>query len=81
MELNYFLDKYQGHVCLRVPEQEARAIIDMGKEASDSYERIRMIEIHAHFDGDKRTEDEVVKDMAANGYIWHQSPYFERFKQ
>jgi hypothetical protein len=82
LELNYFLDKYAGHVCLQLPEKEARAIIDMGREAADRYERIRMIEILAHFNkGGKRTEDEIVQDMAANGYLWHESPYFEKFKK
>lgn len=77
MNIDTFLDKFQGHLALYIPEEDAKAVVEMGREASDNYERIRMMDIYHHF-YKGQSEGQLIKDMNQAGYIWFTSPYFER---
>jgi hypothetical protein len=77
LSITEFIDKFQGHLTYKIPKEDAEAVVAMGKQASDSYERIKLIDIYYHFNKGQSAE-QLIKDMNAAGYVWHKSPFFER---
>jgi hypothetical protein len=77
LDIAEFIDKFQGHLTYYIPKEDAEAVVAMGKEASDSYERIKLMDVYHHFNKGQSAE-QLIKDMNNAGYVWFKSPYFER---
>ena len=77
MKIDEFIDAFKGHLTFYTPKEDAEKVVEMGRKASDAYERIKLMDIYYHFNKGQ-SKDQLVKDMNADGYVWHKSPFFER---